>query len=310
MNKLAVVPKPEIDKQKSWGVIDKYKVKRAINRDTELSPGARLIANLLLDEFRHNQNGRCNPSHETLAKILGFSRRTIINYLNELRNRGWLRWEGTHGGGPADTNQYIFLMGPKRDDVCKPVHTRCENSGDEVCKIKSRGVNARSHEPTKNLLEPITLSAPVADAPSAASDKFEEFWKVYPGREGPNPKKPAKEKFLSKVKAGADPDDIIAAAKRLATGEAKNVGTRFIPMAQTWLYQERWKDHQPSLPSPSVVSVVPSPEMSMEDAVAQFARLGIWSRHAPVADPCQAPPQLMAKYGMLPDGRKLPKEAA
>jgi hypothetical protein len=117
-------------------------------------------------------------------------------------------------------------------------------------------------EPDRTNYEPNTL-APVADAP-CASEKFEEFWKVYPSREGPNPKKPAKEKFLSNVKAGADPDAIIAAAKRLATGEAKNIGTRFISMATTWLYQERWKDI-PSLPSPSgVLSVVPPPELSME----------------------------------------------
>lgn len=86
----------------------------------------------------------------------------------------------------------------------------------------------------------------VADAtqPSEPS-KFEEFWKSYPRRDGPNPRKPAEQKFNALVKTGVDPDLMVAAAKRLAVDEAKrsNIGTRFIPQAITWLNQQRWTDH-------------------------------------------------------------------
>lgn len=70
--------------------------------------------------------------------------------------------------------------------------------------------------------------------------KFEEFWGHYPKREGGNPKHPAKLKFITMVKQGADPDGIIQAAKSLALEHP--VPTRFVPMAQTWLNQHRFED--------------------------------------------------------------------
>jgi len=85
-----------------------------------------------------------------------------------------------------------------------------------------------------------------ACAPHARkSDRFAEFWSAYPRRDGPNPRKPAEQRFASLVKSGVDPGMMIEAAKKLAVDEAArgNVGTRFIPQAQTWLNQKRWSDH-------------------------------------------------------------------
>lgn len=78
-----------------------------------------------------------------------------------------------------------------------------------------------------------------------ATDRFAEFWSAYPRRDGPNPRKPAEQRFSSLVKAGVDPGMMIEAAKKLAVDEAArgNVGTRFIPQAVTWLNQQRWADH-------------------------------------------------------------------
>lgn len=78
-----------------------------------------------------------------------------------------------------------------------------------------------------------------------ADERFAEFWLAYPRRDGPNPRKPAEQRFSSLVKAGVDPRMMIEAAKKLAVDEAArgNVGTRFIPQAVTWLNQQRWADH-------------------------------------------------------------------
>lgn len=46
-------------------------------------------------------------------------------------------------------------------------------------------------------------------------------------------------------------------------------------------------------------------KIPIEQAVAIFAKSGIWSRHAPVNDISQAPADLLAKHGLAPDGRKL-----
>jgi hypothetical protein len=85
----------------------------------------------------------------------------------------------------------------------------------------------------------------VADATQPSPSEFEEFWKAYPRRDGPNPRKPAEQKFNALAKTGVDPDVMIQAAKSLAVEESRRgkVGTQFIPQAITWLNQQRWSDH-------------------------------------------------------------------
>lgn len=90
------------------------------------------------------------------------------------------------------------------------------------------------------------ISRSVADATRPVEDlKFEEFWKAYPRREGPNPRKPAEQKFNALVKTGVDPDVMIAGAKQLAVEEARRgkIGTPYVAQAVTWLNQQRWADH-------------------------------------------------------------------
>jgi hypothetical protein len=147
-------------------------------------------------------------------------------------------------------------------------------------------------------------SRSVAEATQpSAGDKFEEFWKAYPRRDGPNPRKPAEQKFNALVKTGLDPEMLIAEAHKLSNAEAKrgNIGTRFIPQAGTWLNQQRWTDHAAVAFS---ASSIPD-RLPIEEAIQVFKRTGQWSRHAPVADISQAPPELLAKHGLMPDGRRM-----
>lgn len=90
-----------------------------------------------------------------------------------------------------------------------------------------------------------TDSRSVARATRPGTSRFEEFWQAYPRRDGPNPRKPAEQRFNSLVKSGVDPQMMIDGAKELCEAERKrgNIGTRFIPQASTWLNQQRWSDH-------------------------------------------------------------------
>lgn len=90
-------------------------------------------------------------------------------------------------------------------------------------------------------------SRAVADA-TRPDERFDEFWKVYPKRDGANPKAPARKKFLNAIKSGVDPGEIIAGAKRSAE-EARSkgqIGTPYVPQAMTWLGQQRWGDYAPT----------------------------------------------------------------
>lgn len=89
----------------------------------------------------------------------------------------------------------------------------------------------------------------VAEATRPA-DRFDDFWKAYPKRDGANPKEPARKKFTAAVKAGADAETIISAAVRYAREmrEKQQFGTPYVAQAVTWLNQQRWGDYQPTAP--------------------------------------------------------------
>lgn len=84
-----------------------------------------------------------------------------------------------------------------------------------------------------------------AKAVRSYDEKFEEAWQEYPNRDGGNPKPPAAKRFLSEVKAGADPQAIIDGVKRFAIAERRNIGTPFIPQMVKWLRDQRWLDYGP-----------------------------------------------------------------
>jgi len=144
------------------------------------------------------------------------------------------------------------------------------------------------------------ISRSVADATRPIANAFDEFWKAYPRRDGPNPRKPAEQKFNALAKTGVDPAMMIAAVKRMALDQARDVGTRFIPQATTWLSEQRWMDHAAVAFSASGPDKIP-----IEDAVQQYAKTGHWSRYAPVSDVSQAPAEILAKHGIMPDGRRM-----
>lgn len=85
-------------------------------------------------------------------------------------------------------------------------------------------------------------------------DLFEEFWKVYPRREGANPKSPAEKVFRAFVASGVDPRSIISGARGCAEKEKGKIGTPYIPQAIKWLRDRRWEDYNAEPEKPRVVA--------------------------------------------------------
>lgn len=136
---------------------------------------------------------------------------------------------------PSDLSSYIGVKGSTPTALPQPSASPPENPPQR----KEEG-GSKEKEGSKK------VSRSVADATRPCEHpKFEEFWKSFPRRDGPNPRKPAEQKFLALAKTGVDPDVMIAGVKQLAIDESRrgNIGTRFIPQAVTWLSQQRWTDH-------------------------------------------------------------------
>jgi hypothetical protein len=66
---------------------------------------------------------------------------------------------------------------------------------------------------------------------------FNEFWDIYPRKQG---KGKAKEAFIKATKV-AHVDDVVAGAERYAA-DRNLPDPKFVPLPATWLNQERWDD--------------------------------------------------------------------
>lgn len=130
-------------------------------------------------------------------------------------------------------------------DKAKAEKDRENGKGGGNPKLKG-GVNpqdkAQIPEARSQIPEKKTRSAVASDR----DENFEAFWAAYPGRQGDNPKAPSAKLFSAAVKAGADPQEIIDAAKKFASAEQRNIGTQFIPQTVKWLRNKRWLDFGPS----------------------------------------------------------------
>lgn len=78
-------------------------------------------------------------------------------------------------------------------------------------------------------------------------DLFAEFWEIYPKREGGNPKKPARTKFIAALKR--DKFENILAGARAYAASREGDDPRFTAQAITWLHQDRWRDDHLASPS-------------------------------------------------------------
>lgn len=80
---------------------------------------------------------------------------------------------------------------------------------------------------------------------SGLDEAWERWWQTYPKRKGSNPKSKAREKWeRAQRDHGVSPEELQGAAEKFrAFHDAEGTaGTRFVPMATTWLNQRRWED--------------------------------------------------------------------
>lgn len=128
---------------------------------------------------------------------------------------------------------------------------------------------------------------------------FERFKAAYPKRDGANPWQPARIKFETLVKRGVDAEMIIRGVRQLAVEmhASKQLGTRFVPQAITWLNQQRYAD------STSAATETPVDQETYWAAViASYKRFGRWNRYAgpdPESPACRCPRELLIKHGII-----------
>ena len=80
---------------------------KAVSKDGDLQPMARVLASVLVTQFSNTDTARCDPSTSTLARCLDTSPDTIKRALKALEAAGWL--VRTEGRGRGNHSQIVFL---------------------------------------------------------------------------------------------------------------------------------------------------------------------------------------------------------
>ena len=204
-----------------------------------------------------DDNDQAWPSHATISKITGLARRTVQNNIKKLEDHGVITKSNRVRSDGSQTSCIVTLnVGMAFGAIGE--------SGDRgpVQETAPGGMNLVQEgmapdaplEPPFNLqIEPSekALVRPLGKhSTNDEMDKvFEErFWPAFPKRMGGNSKKKANESFRSAIRyRGADVEKIMAAVAKLADDWQKRVARKpadaqFIPMAATWLNQDRWDE--------------------------------------------------------------------
>ncbi|MGP3708517.1 hypothetical protein [Gordonia paraffinivorans] len=92
-----------------------------------------------------------------------------------------------------------------------------------------------------------SVSENVAETETHISNKFDEFWSIYPRKVG---RKAASSAYAKAIKSDVSEDALIAAVKAYAEA-MKGSDPKFIAHATTWLNQGRWDEYtdNPSTPA-------------------------------------------------------------
>jgi len=128
-----------------------YRLLWALMADDGLSAAAKCVAIVLLLQFLNHRTGQCNPSFATVADRVGRKRRAVIDAINELKGRGWLKWEGTAGGSSLNTNNFEFLFRDTGAADCTPTGAADGTGAVERttgAAERTRPVQYTAHEPS------------------------------------------------------------------------------------------------------------------------------------------------------------------
>lgn len=101
---------------------------------------------------------------------------------------------------------------------------------------------------------------------------FDQFWDLYPRREG---KGKARESFAKAAKKKPAPEIVAALRERLPALRAKE--RQYIPLPATWLNQERWDDEVVTGPGPAYRpydAAAAEDELRQREALADFGGEG------------------------------------
>lgn len=238
-------------------------------------PTSQKMVLLVLCDFANDDGLSCHPSVAKVAKKASVSDRQCKRLIRDLEALGVVAVVGNnYGGKPGSTRHYQINVQRLLALSTGDTHVTGDNlsrvtdetgrgdTGDTpgVTNGTQTGDTHVTQPPKDPPVEP--PKTPQCEARGRAAKKnspegFERCWAEYPKRAGGNSKRDACKAWEARVKAGADPDDILAGVQRYAafcriTGKT---GTEFVKQGATFFgpsehYLDDWTPPPPDGKAP------------------------------------------------------------
>ncbi|TPQ45802.1 helix-turn-helix domain-containing protein [Burkholderia ubonensis] len=203
-------------------------------------PALQKLVLLMLANCCNAHTGRCDPSHDRLAKECGMSRDSVRRAIAELEKCGLIEIRRQTQNGVNLPNQYLLRVGSSvggvgADSTDGYVHTAPTVGADSTGGRCSQQGGVGADSTTKQEVKP-------GSKPTRSCDsKFDEAWQQYPKRDGSNSKQAAQRAWNARIREGIDPGVLVAAvvAYAAAMKAAGNVGTPYVKQASTFFGRDR-----------------------------------------------------------------------
>jgi|TARA_B110000037_G_C17011706_1_gene461583 hypothetical protein len=188
----------------------------------DISPINKLVL-ILLSNYA-DENSKCFPSYDKIAKLANCSRRTAVRSINTLNKLGLVSIERRKLSN-NDNQSNIYTINRPSVRMSPP-------------SVKDSTTPSDSVTPPSDTMSPntITLNNQLVNT---YTDGFESWWRVFPAERRTN-KKGAFIKWKS-LKLESKADDLVADVL-LRIEESKKWKDGFIVGAKRYLEEERWND--------------------------------------------------------------------
>ena len=220
-------------KREAIAIRDRFALANAIMLDKGLSLAARVVGWYIADHV-NTRRGYAWPSQDTIAADLGIGVRTVRRAVSQLG--GYFQITRRR----RRANEYRPLTG-------QTGRSRCLDRPNRAPKRPHLASHPYNDPLNKILVPRKRATRPRRTHDKKADKKFAAFKAAYPKRDGSQGWQPARKHFGTAIKNGVSADDLIAAAGKFADSlPADTRGTKFVPMAETWLCKKNYSEYLPA----------------------------------------------------------------
>lgn len=231
---------------------------------TELNlKGQELIAYAVIHGFSQLGNHWFTGSLKYLSEWMNSNRANVCRTLKGMVEKGLLEKREVLVGGVNEVS-YRTLV-PQLQVLSSGQQGCYQNDNGSVIKMTTGCYQNDNGGVIKMITNNIVnnIADNIEDNINNPYSPFSEFWNAYPRHDA----KAQAEKAWKKLKADKKlTDHILFAIKRFKESDQWQ-DPKYIPMASTWLNQQRWEDIEPPKPKPKL-KAVEDPNLTIEDRIA------------------------------------------